>query len=64
LVDNQGRQKLLIGSYLGMVSLYEMLLEECKLMGGMKGNIILDTHTWVEGVYFTSLRDEKSSLFP
>jgi hypothetical protein len=52
LVDNQGRQKLLIGSYLGMVSLYEMLLEECKLMGGMKGNIILDTHMGGGGLFY------------
>lgn len=47
-----------------MVSLYEMLIEESKLMmGGRKDNIILDAHTWVERVYFTSLRDEKVSLF-
>lgn len=45
-----------------MVSLYEMLIEESKLMMG-GDNIILDAHTWVEGVYFTSLRDEKDSLF-
>jgi len=47
-----------------MVSLYEILIEESKLMmGGRKDNIILDTHSWVERFYFTLLRDEKVSLF-